>query len=219
MSGLESRLMDALSKLGSASGTGLKSDKIGPPPDELVKAFEEALNDLSQDANSNGLGAESNAFESQDSSTPQSIEFDKALHVEGTQSADTSMQGVDSTSKVDAKPNAQSIDNTNGVNKIDNGFEINSVNSSDAVDSKMNFRTEEVNKTQNTNQSKEPTTDELLKELSHVLETMSQPGASVSHMELFRVQYLVGMLKVQGQHGLKVSQTTTQGLENILKQQ
>ena len=36
---------------------------------------------------------------------------------------------------------------------------------------------------------------------------------------LFRAQYLAGMLKVQVQTGLKTSQSASQGMESILRQQ
>ena len=37
--------------------------------------------------------------------------------------------------------------------------------------------------------------------------------------ELFRVQYLVGMLKVQAQAGQQTSQSASQGMESLLRQQ
>ena len=47
----------------------------------------------------------------------------------------------------------------------------------------------------------------------------SRPGANIGPDALFRAQYLAGMLRVQAQTGLKTSQSASQGMESVLRQQ
>ena len=42
---------------------------------------------------------------------------------------------------------------------------------------------------------------------------------ALSPQDLYRMQYITGMLKVQSSAGVNVSQRTTQGFESLLKQQ
>ena len=64
-----------------------------------------------------------------------------------------------------------------------------------------------------------PREENPARELGRLLEEFSSPGAIIGPDALFRAQYLVGMLKVQAQAGLKTSQSASQGMENILRQQ
>lgn len=60
--------------------------------------------------------------------------------------------------------------------------------------------------------------EDLLREMGEILQNITKPGASILPAELFRLQYLTGMLKVGSQTGLKASQQATQGMESVLKQ-
>ncbi len=56
-----------------------------------------------------------------------------------------------------------------------------------------------------------------IQELARLLEEVTRGNTSA--MELYRLQYLVGMLQVQASSGMKVSQQAEQGIESLLKQQ
>lgn len=56
-----------------------------------------------------------------------------------------------------------------------------------------------------------------LQELQHIIDKIST--GQLNAEDLFRMQYLIGMLKVQTESGLQVSQKTAQGFDSLLKQQ
>ena len=56
-----------------------------------------------------------------------------------------------------------------------------------------------------------------VQEVARLLERVT--GGNLSAVELYRLQYLVGMLQVQASSGSKVSQQAGQGIESLLKQQ
>ena len=58
-----------------------------------------------------------------------------------------------------------------------------------------------------------------VRELGRLLDEFSRPGANIGPDALFRAQYLAGMLRVQAQTGLKTSQSASQGMESVLRQQ
>ena len=58
-----------------------------------------------------------------------------------------------------------------------------------------------------------------VRELGRLLDEFSRPGANIGPDTLFRAQYLAGMLRVQAQTGLKTSQSASQGMESVLRQQ
>ena len=60
--------------------------------------------------------------------------------------------------------------------------------------------------------------EDLVGELARLLENATHPQAMLGPQELFRLQYLVGMLNVQAKAGVQTSQQTTQGLESLLRQ-
>lgn len=59
--------------------------------------------------------------------------------------------------------------------------------------------------------------EDPLRELARLVERVAtgQPTPT----ELYRLQYMVGMLRLQASSGTQVSQQATQGLESLLKQQ
>lgn len=68
-----------------------------------------------------------------------------------------------------------------------------------------------------TAQSVEMRPDDSIRELARLLERVGGGNASVA--ELYRLQYLVGMLRVQATGGSQLSQQVNQGFESLLKQQ
>lgn len=62
-----------------------------------------------------------------------------------------------------------------------------------------------------------PSLQNRITELSQLLEKAS--SCHISPVELYRIQYLVGILKVQATGAVKVSQQVGQGVESLLKQQ
>lgn len=59
--------------------------------------------------------------------------------------------------------------------------------------------------------------DDSLRELTRLIERVG--GGNASAAELYRLQYLVGMLRVQATGGTQLSQQVNQGFESLLKQQ
>ena len=59
--------------------------------------------------------------------------------------------------------------------------------------------------------------EEALQELARLLERVG--GGNASATELYQLQFLVGMLRVQATGGAKLSQQVNQGFESLLKQQ
>ncbi len=62
-----------------------------------------------------------------------------------------------------------------------------------------------------------PSFQDRITELSQLLEKAS--SCHISPVELYRIQYLVGIFKVQATGAVKVSQQVGQGVESLLKQQ
>lgn len=67
-------------------------------------------------------------------------------------------------------------------------------------------------------QERAVTQEDPAQELFRRLESCARPESVITPQELFRIQYLVGMLKVQVQAGLTSSQQSTQGMESLLRQ-
>ncbi|GAB1409635.1 hypothetical protein MASR1M90_07890 [Desulfovibrionales bacterium] len=63
----------------------------------------------------------------------------------------------------------------------------------------------------------QPSEHGTIHELHHILERMNT--GHLQPDDLFRMQYLIGILKVQTEGGLNASQKTAQGFETLLKQQ
>ena len=61
--------------------------------------------------------------------------------------------------------------------------------------------------------------NDLARELSSLLERISDPNAALLSTDLLRAQYLAGMLNVDMKSGLKLSQNTSQQMESILRKQ
>ena len=66
-------------------------------------------------------------------------------------------------------------------------------------------------------QSAEMNPDDSMRELARLIERVG--GGNASAAELYRLQYLVGILRVQATGGSQLSQQLNQGFESLLKQQ
>ena len=58
----------------------------------------------------------------------------------------------------------------------------------------------------------------LISELSRLLEKVSAPGGQFTMNELYRVQFLVGMIGVNVKSGINTSQQVSGAVENMLRQ-
>ncbi len=202
MTMLESKLFTALSELGNAKGFGLKSEGPGKAPEDLVKAFEEAMANLDQHASDaqaslNDFGSHEFSQELTNEKVHEINFQDENIGIE-TQHENNRYKGP-----AEEVPSISSTDETQSY-KVKN-------------DESENINPHNVHKTEHAENIKQHS-EELVQELSSLFEKISQPGASLSHMELYRAQYIMGMLKVQSQAGMKVSQNVSQGLESMLKQ-
>ncbi len=229
MSMLETKLLSALSELGNAVGSGLKSDGVLSPPDDLVKAFEEAMQNLdanasnNQDTSQNLMqenvdcgGVDSQNHQEQESLYPGPAEQMPSVS-QGEQA-----QNVDNGLHVD---NAEQVTQTNRVSDIPQTQNVTQTSESHGIDGQSSFRMQSENVSQgnqgvNNIQESQGTqsSEELMQELQSILQNITQPGATVNHLELYRAQYIMGMLRMQSQTGMKVSQGVSQGLESVLKQ-
>ncbi len=191
MAMLESKLLTALSELGNAQGTGLKSDAPAAPSKELIQAFEDAM----QNSNSQANDQQSQyAMNENEQNAYSKVQFEHDQNYSQNQKT----QGIDSeTGKV---------------------YDVSQSSESQSLDARASFR-KDISEAQNNFEANNPARQEdLLKELTTIAENFSQHGAQITQVELFRIQYILGILNSQSQTGMKVSQTVSQGLENLLKQ-
>lgn len=212
-----SRLFDALEKLGTSTGSGLQS--FGPgaqPSDELVKAFEEMLNAVKasgmegvqspEAVDTQALGA---------NAVTETTEPGPAERVPGMEFQ------VDSIGKPSAAEQVDKSGRSHQVAATDTSLDITDAIPGVDTPGSMEFKVENtsashaVQEPQANTASQSP--EALIKELGQLMGTMAQNGG-LTQMELFRVQYLVGILKVQSSGGMKASQSVSQGMESLLKQ-
>lgn len=213
-----SRLMEALEKLGEWAGSGQSgSGPSGPPSGEAVRAFEEAMSDVPDAAE-----GEISVAAPTEPAAEHSLLPGPAESVPPLDGADLRMSGADPATP----PNPENPANWGpGMERVD-GADVaeraepypQTVESPEAVDA--GGRTAPTGATEDPALRAEASGEENpVRELGRLLEEVSRPGASIGPEKLFRVQYLVGMLKVQVQTGLKTSQQASQGMESVLRQQ
>ncbi len=190
MSMLESKLLTALSELGNAQGTGLKSDSPTAPSSDLIKAFEDAMQNNSQ---GNEQSAQY-AMNENEQNTFSKVEFDQRADY----AKDLKSQGIDSES--------------GRVYDVDQSSE------SQSLDGRASFRQDVERAQENFQANKPESREELLKELITLAESFTAEGGQITAVDLFRTQYILGMLGTQSKTGMKVSQTISTGLETLLKQ-
>ena len=194
-----SRLMEALEKLGEWAGSGAGNGPSGPPSRDLVRAFEDALSGSSGETELSETPGAADAAGAE--LPPGPAESVPSFDDKGTQAVEgqTSVPDAPLAGRVGLHPeqrpgavsSAESVGaDTRSQGPAEAGF-------------RMEFR-----------EGENP-----VQELGRLLEDFSRPGAVVGPEELFRVQYLVGMLKVQAQAGQQTSQSASQGMESLLRQQ
>lgn len=88
-------------------------------------------------------------------------------------------------------------------------------NAMDAWNSTVNANENVVQKTSHV--AKAPLSQDQVQELLELMQEIAN-NQTIQAPQLFRMQYLVGMLNVQTKIGLKVSQNAGQSVENILRQ-
>ena len=192
------RLMDALEKLSEWAGSGAGSSPSGAPSAELVQEFESALSGqpdgsqgMTADVQSGAQNGES--FSGTPENLPGPAESMPTLSVEDGGHVSAEYADV-RFSGVDSMQTAQPSDITPPQ----------SAGASAQVDGSSSATSPE---------------GDQMRELVDLLGEISQPGAVISPDMLYRTQYLMGMLKMQMQAGMKTSQNASQGMENILRQQ
>ena len=194
-----SRLMEALEKLGEWAGSGAGNGPSGPPSRDLVRAFEDALS---------GSSGETELSETPGAADAAGAELPPGPAESVPSFDDKGTQAVERKTSVPDAPVAESVElhpelRPEAVSSAESvGADTRSLGPAEAG-FRMEFR-----------EGENP-----VQELGRLLEDFSRPGAVVGPEELFRVQYLVGMLKVQAQAGQQTSQSASQGMESLLRQQ
>lgn len=194
-----SRLMEALEKLGEWAGSGAGNGPSGPPSRDLVRAFEDALS---------GSSGETELSETPGAADTAGAELAPGPAESVPSFDDMGTQAVERKTPVPDAPVAESVElhpeqRPEAVSSAESvGADTRSSGPAEAG-FRMEFR-----------EGENP-----VQELGRLLEDFSRPGAVVGPEELFRVQYLVGMLKVQAQAGQQTSQSASQGMESLLRQQ
>ena len=194
---LASRLLAALEKTGVSSGAELRSDfgPSGQPDAELVRAFEEAMERGPEPASAGSaeIGGVAEADE-----LPQ-------MDVQPTQESQLRTEGVpEGPRDIDAPEAPDKIaDQSEGLRTAEtDGFAPREVAPTDAAS-----RPDAPPRTE---------AGSGLRELENILGRIE--SGQLRAEDLFRMQYLVGMLKVHAESGMKASQKMAQGFESLLRQ-
>ena len=187
-----SRLLEALEKLGEWAGSAAGGGPSGAPSQDAVRAFEEALDSVSVPADAADQGASASAFSEvqAEAALPGPAEY---------------MPPVDSA--------AQSAAPEGSYKAVTADF-FSDTGSAGAASDTTAAQPSAAGPAEGSSAMQ----DDPARELLQRLEACAQSGSSITPQELFRIQYLMGVLKVQVQAGLKTSQQSTQGLENMLRQ-
>ncbi len=194
---LASRLLAALEKTGISSGAELRSDfgPSGQPDPELVRAFEEAME----------RGSESVVPESSGTGGATGLNEQPQMDVQPTEEIQLRTEAVPEGPRgVDAPEAPEKIaDQSEGLRTDEmNAFAPQEIATPDAA-----ARPDAPSRAES---------GEGLRELENILERME--SGQLRSEDLFRMQYLVGMLKVHAESGMKASQKMAQGFESLLRQ-
>lgn len=191
-----SRLMEALEKLGTSTGAGLHNPAgpSGQPEQELVRAFEEALQqanasqqpDAVQGIPQQEIQQGQQAAQHEPQPAPEKIDADFRL-----------WDASENISIEPTKPTAKAAVTDEQIHTINPASPF-------AQQPSVTYNAEH-------------SFTEQLCELGEIMNRMNT--GVLSPQDLYRMQYITGMLKVQASSGVKVSQQTTQGFESLLKQQ
>ena len=199
-----SRLLEALEKLSEWAGSGPGGNgPSGPPSDDVVRAFEEAMTE--GPAQKTEMAAGVADF------PPVSTAPGPAASMPGPGG---DMQVTESLDAVAATPDAaSSVSAPDGADRAAPQQRVDAVRAPEAADTRSAAAAPDHVKVR----ASRP--ENPAHELAQLLEQFSGQGTVIGPQDLFRAQYLVGMLKVQVHAGFKVSQSTSQGMENVLRQQ
>lgn len=194
---LASRLLAALEKTGVSSGAELRSDfgPSGQPDPELVRAFEEALE----------RGPESVSPESSGTEDVTGLNEQPQMDVQPAEQTQLRTEAVpDGPQAINAPEAPEKIpDQSEGLRTAEtDGFAPREAAAPDAPPP----------------QDAPPRTEAAdgLRELENILGRIE--SGQLRAEDLFRMQYLAGMLKVHAESGMKASQKMAQGFESLLRQ-
>lgn len=200
------KLLEALEKLSEWAGSMPGGGPSAAPPRELVQAFEAALSAPSEGVSAAGQGtvadilqpAGDTVFPGPAESLPsQDISPASSFTQQASMESDPMSTSLrQETSLPREAPSAAEVDER----RYAPSAEIPPEESAPVSDPAANRQ------------------EDLVGELARLLENATRPQAMLGPHELFRLQYLVGMLNVQGKAGVQTSQQTTQGLESLLRQ-
>ena len=194
---LASRLLAALEKTGISSGAELRSDfgPSGQPDPELVRAFEEAMERGPESVAPESSGTEGVAGASDQPQMDVQPTDETRLR---TEAVPEGPRDVDAPEAPDRIADQSESLRTAGTN----GFAPREVAAPDAAAKP------------DASPGAEP--GDGLRELENILGRME--SGQLRSEDLFRMQYLVGMLKVHAESGMKASQKMAQGFESLLRQ-
>lgn len=194
---LASRLLAALEKTGVSSGAELRSDfgPSGQPDPELVRAFEEAME----------RGPEPVSQGSSGTDDATGLYEQPQIDVQPTEETQLRTEAVPSgTQAMDAPEAPEKIaDQSEGLRTAEtNGFAPREAAATDAAPQP--------------DASSRVEASDGLRELENILGRIE--SGQLRAEDLFRMQYLAGMLKVHAESGMKASQKMAQGFESLLRQ-
>jgi hypothetical protein len=194
---LASRLLAALEKTGVSSGAELRSDfgPSGQPDPELVRAFEEAM-ERGPEPVSPGLSGTDDAT---------GLNEQPQIDVQPTEQTQFQTEAVPNGPQAMDAPEAPEkiADQSEGLRTAEtNGFAPREAAATDAAPQPdVSSRVE---------------ASDGLRELENILGRIE--SGQLRAEDLFRMQYLAGMLKVHAESGMKASQKMAQGFESLLRQ-
>lgn len=207
------RLLEALEKLSQSAGAGLQSGgPSGQPPDELVRAFQQALTGPEKAEGGQDVSGPARAVSDTDWQPGYRGPGVAAVPPEpGPAERMPPLDGVERAGRPDGRTGRPGETPLGLSPEVSEPQGVRRPGESPA----MERRTGETGVVPEGS----PTgPDDPLKELGRLLEQISQPGAALQPTDVYRMQYLVGMLKVRAQAGQKASQGMTQGMESVLRQ-
>ena len=186
------KLLEALEKLGDwAGGAATGGGPSGPPSRELVRAFEEALDAAPVQAGATEQGALASAAPGGSETAVLPGPAEQVPSVQGASTPPSGVQPSDRVTDISASDSAAGTASSTAAPEA---------SAPDLAGEHPVAR------------------EDPAQELFRRLEQYAQPDSVVTPQDLFRIQYLVGILKVQVHVGLKTSQQSTQGMENLLRQ-
>ncbi len=194
---LASRLLAALEKTGISSGAELRSDfgPSGQPDPELVRAFEEALEGGSESVSPGTPGIDDTAGSNEQPPADVQPAEETQLRTEGLPEGPQAMEAPEAPEKI--------ADQSEGLRTADtNGFAPREAAATDAAPQP--------------DASSRVEGSDGLRELENILGRIE--SGQLRAEDLFRMQYLAGMLKVHAESGMKASQKMAQGFESLLRQ-